>query len=171
MSMKFAVGRAGTVMSPLSMWALALLSVVTLPPKPGGAGKKTVRCGHSATGFKADKAGPCVAAERTSVRYACQFADGRLVVMPRVLQRCSSRFRCCRGLHSGVVGISGSSRWCHYQRRQDQDISRTATVVLGRMYETMGKGCPEDDVQAYAWLNIAADQGNEFANAREAAYH
>ncbi len=30
------------------------------------------------------------------------------------------------------------------------------------MYDN-GRGVPEDDVQAYAWFNIAAAQGNELA--------
>ncbi|MCY4426065.1 MAG: SEL1-like repeat protein [Halieaceae bacterium] len=33
---------------------------------------------------------------------------------------------------------------------------------LGIMYDS-GEGVPEDDVQAYAWLSIAAAQGNEVA--------
>ena len=39
----------------------------------------------------------------------------------------------------------------------------TAQSNLGLMY-AIGKGVPEDDVTAYAWLNIAAAQGQSSAN-------
>ena len=32
---------------------------------------------------------------------------------------------------------------------------------------TMGKGCPEDDVQAYVWLNIDVAQGSKVAKERK----
>ena len=35
----------------------------------------------------------------------------------------------------------------------------TAQSYLGHMYVT-GQGVPQDDVQAYAWLNLAAAQSN-----------
>ena len=38
-----------------------------------------------------------------------------------------------------------------------------AQSILGGMY-AIGKGVPEDDVTAYAWLNIAAAQGQSSAN-------
>ena len=37
-----------------------------------------------------------------------------------------------------------------------------AQFLLGVMYAD-GEGVPEDDVQAYAWINLAAAQGNENA--------
>ena len=39
----------------------------------------------------------------------------------------------------------------------------TAQFNLGLMYAS-GEGVPEDDVTAYAWLNIAAAQGQSSAN-------
>ena len=38
-----------------------------------------------------------------------------------------------------------------------------AQFYLGLMYDD-GEGVPEDDVTAYAWLNIAAAQGRSNAN-------
>ncbi|MDE0513004.1 MAG: hypothetical protein OXI88_14595 [Gammaproteobacteria bacterium] len=38
----------------------------------------------------------------------------------------------------------------------------SAQFNLGNMY-AKGEGVPEDDVQAYAWYNIAAAQGSELA--------
>ena len=37
-----------------------------------------------------------------------------------------------------------------------------AQALLGMMYEE-GQGVPQDDVQAYVWLSLAAAQGNERA--------
>lgn len=37
-----------------------------------------------------------------------------------------------------------------------------AQTSLGVMYD-LGRGVPEDDVQGYAWLSIAASQNNEEA--------
>ena len=43
----------------------------------------------------------------------------------------------------------------------------SAQFNLGLMYAS-GKGVPEDDVEAYAWLNIAAAQGDAHAEAFKA---
>ena len=89
----------------LSMWALALLSVVRAAHLEVPE-KKTVRCGHS--GGLQGVAGPCVALSVPEVRRLLW----RLVVMvshgvEQVLGWCKWRRR-----HQWVA------RWCHYQRRQ-----------------------------------------------------
>ncbi len=38
----------------------------------------------------------------------------------------------------------------------------SAQLNLGNRYD-LGEGVPEDDIQAYAWLSIAAAQGDELA--------
>ena len=48
-------------------------------------------------------------------------------------------------------------RW--FRLAAEQGLA-AAQAALGGMY-VFGKGVPEDDVQAYAWLSIAAAQGRE----------
>ena len=50
-------------------------------------------------------------------------------------------------------------RWFRLAAEQG-DVN--AQAYLGAMYDT-GEGVPEDAVDAYAWLNIAAAQGNTSA--------
>ena len=47
-------------------------------------------------------------------------------------------------------------------RRAAEQGYTSAQNNLGVMYDE-GTGVPEDDVEAYAWFNIAAAQGNELA--------
>ena len=50
----------------------------------------------------------------------------------------------------------------HFRLATAQGLAR-AQHNLGLMYAN-GTGVPQDDVVAYAWLNLAAAQGNELAS-------
>ena len=50
-------------------------------------------------------------------------------------------------------------RW--YRRAAEQGHTK-AQFKLGAMY-FMGRGVPQDDVQAHMWLNLSAAPGNELA--------
>ena len=52
-----------------------------------------------------------------------------------------------------------ASRWFHLAAQQGHVEAQT---ILGLMYAE-GQGVPQDDAQAYAWLNIAAAQGDKDA--------
>ena len=45
-----------------------------------------------------------------------------------------------------------------YRKAAEQGLA-LAQASLGVMY-AIGRGVPQDDVQAYAWLNVAAAQGD-----------
>ena len=54
-------------------------------------------------------------------------------------------------------------RRCGGYRLAAEQGDANAQYILGLMYAN-GEGVPEDDVTAYAWLNIAAAQGQSSAN-------
>ena len=53
--------------------------------------------------------------------------------------------------------------WITEIRRQAEQGNAIAQHNLGLMYAN-GTGVPQDDVLAYAWLNLATAQGNELAS-------
>jgi TPR repeat protein len=62
-----------------------------------------------------------------------------------------------------------SSEAVHWYRRAAEQGDPIAQYVLGVMYQT-GDGVPQDYVQAYAWLDLAARQDLEQARrSRDAA--
>ncbi len=64
------------------------------------------------------------------------------------------------GIHAYSIGAFRDA--LNYLEPLAADGDPTAQYWLGIMYFE-GKGVPQDDIQAYMWLTLAADQGNRGA--------